>query len=116
MGLMRWILILGIWWFVASTPAWAQAEPAAGESEVAPAAISLSKIGEEADRTKTRLEEINFVSGLILMVERPVKVGDTVEVGALLGEVAAIGLRASRLRTLQHPPSPVPGTTARPPA
>ena len=43
----------------------------------------------------------NFVSGLILMVERPVKVGDTVEVGALLGEVVAIGLRASRLRTLQ---------------
>ncbi len=43
----------------------------------------------------------NFVSGLILMFERPVKIGDTVEVGTLLGEVKRIGIRASTLRTLQ---------------
>jgi small-conductance mechanosensitive channel len=43
----------------------------------------------------------NFVSGLILMFERPVKVGDTVEAGTWLGEVTQIGLRASTIRTLQ---------------
>jgi len=42
----------------------------------------------------------NFVSGLILVFERPVKVGDMVEVGTLLGEVRRIGIRASTVRTL----------------
>lgn len=41
----------------------------------------------------------NFVSGLILMFERPVKVGDIIEVGQLLGEVRHIGIRASTVRT-----------------
>lgn len=41
----------------------------------------------------------NFVSGLILLFERPVKVGDTVEVGALLGDVTRIGIRSSTVRT-----------------
>jgi small-conductance mechanosensitive channel len=41
----------------------------------------------------------NFVSGLILIFERPVKVGDTVEVGALMGVVRRIGIRASIVRT-----------------
>jgi small-conductance mechanosensitive channel len=40
----------------------------------------------------------NFVSGLILIFERPIKVGDTVEIGALLGEVRSIGIRASTIR------------------
>ncbi len=43
----------------------------------------------------------NFVSGLILLLERPIKVGDTVEVGDLLGAVRRIGIRASTVRTLQ---------------
>jgi len=43
----------------------------------------------------------NFVSGLILLVERPVHVGDTVEVGELLGKVHRIGIRASTVRTRQ---------------
>ena len=41
----------------------------------------------------------NFVSGLILVFERPVKIGDTIEVGQLMGEVRHIGIRASTVRT-----------------
>jgi small-conductance mechanosensitive channel len=43
----------------------------------------------------------NFVSGLILLFERPVHVGDIVEVGNISGEVSRIGIRASTLRTGQ---------------
>jgi small-conductance mechanosensitive channel len=41
----------------------------------------------------------NFVSGLILLFERPIHVGDTVEVGELLGTVRRIGIRASVIHT-----------------
>ena len=41
----------------------------------------------------------NFISGLVLLYERPVEVGDTIEVGDLMGEVKKIGVRASRVRT-----------------
>jgi small-conductance mechanosensitive channel len=40
----------------------------------------------------------NFVSGLILLFERPVKVGDLIEVGDTGGVVERIGIRASVLR------------------
>jgi small-conductance mechanosensitive channel len=43
----------------------------------------------------------NFVSGLILLFERPIKTGDTIELGTLLGEVRQIGIRASTVRTWQ---------------
>jgi len=43
----------------------------------------------------------NFVSGLILVYERPVQVGDVIEVGKLGGEVRRIGFRSSTLRTFQ---------------
>lgn len=43
----------------------------------------------------------NFVSGLILLFERPIQVGDTVEVGELLGRVRSIGIRASTVHTRQ---------------
>jgi potassium-dependent mechanosensitive channel len=43
----------------------------------------------------------NFVSGLILLFERPIHVGDTIEVGALLGVIRRIGIRASTVRTWQ---------------
>jgi small-conductance mechanosensitive channel len=43
----------------------------------------------------------NFVSGLILLFERPIHVGDTVEVGSLQGIVRRIGIRASVLHTGQ---------------
>lgn len=41
----------------------------------------------------------NFVSGLILLFERPVKVGDVVQLGERSGDLRRIGLRASVLRT-----------------
>jgi len=41
----------------------------------------------------------NFVSGLILLFERPIKVGDVIEVGGNVGEVTRIGIRASVIRT-----------------
>jgi potassium-dependent mechanosensitive channel len=41
----------------------------------------------------------NFVSGLILLFERPIKVGDVIEVAGNTGEVSRIGIRASVLRT-----------------
>ena len=43
----------------------------------------------------------NFVSGLILLFERPIHVGDTVQVGSLQGRVRRIGIRASIVRTMQ---------------
>lgn len=41
----------------------------------------------------------NFVSGLILLFERPIQVGDRVQVGDLTGEVKSIGMRATIIRT-----------------
>ncbi|MEN8155504.1 MAG: mechanosensitive ion channel domain-containing protein [Bacteroidota bacterium] len=41
----------------------------------------------------------NMVSGLILAFERPIKVGDVVEVGSVLGTVKSIGLRSSTVRS-----------------
>jgi small-conductance mechanosensitive channel len=43
----------------------------------------------------------NFVSGLILLFERPVHVGDTVDVGGLVGRVRRIGARSSTVLTFQ---------------
>jgi small-conductance mechanosensitive channel len=43
----------------------------------------------------------NFVSGLILLFERPIQVGDAVQVGNLQGRVRQIGIRASTVRTWQ---------------
>jgi small-conductance mechanosensitive channel len=44
----------------------------------------------------------NFISGLILMFERPIQIGDTVEVDDLLGIVKHIGIRASIIRTFDE--------------
>jgi len=41
----------------------------------------------------------NFVSGLILLFERPVKVGDMIDVSGTVGEVRRIGIRATVVRT-----------------
>lgn len=40
----------------------------------------------------------NFISGLILLVERPIKVGDIVEVEGVRGRVATIGSRCCQVR------------------
>jgi len=41
----------------------------------------------------------NFVSGLILLFERPIKVGDVIQMGDTTGVVSHIGIRASIIRT-----------------
>ena len=41
----------------------------------------------------------NFVSGLILLFERPIKVGDMIEASGTVGEVRRIGIRATVIRT-----------------
>jgi potassium efflux system protein len=43
----------------------------------------------------------NFVSGLVLQFERPIRIGDVLEVGNLAGEVQRIGIRSSLVRTFQ---------------
>lgn len=43
----------------------------------------------------------NFVSGLIVMFERPVKLGDHIVVSGVEGDVIAIGMRATTLLTAQ---------------
>ena len=42
----------------------------------------------------------NFVSGLILLFERPVNIGDTIQIDDAAGVVEHIGIRASIIRTL----------------
>lgn len=41
----------------------------------------------------------NFVSGLIVMLERPVRIGDRIEIGGMEGDVVAINARSTVLRT-----------------
>lgn len=41
----------------------------------------------------------NFISGVIILLERPIKVGDRVEVGNIDGRVVAIGARATTVIT-----------------
>jgi small-conductance mechanosensitive channel len=43
----------------------------------------------------------NFVSGLILIFERPIQVGDSVQLDTLKGTVKNIGIRASTVRTFE---------------
>lgn len=40
----------------------------------------------------------NFISGLILLLERPVQAGDQVQVGPVMGRISRIGIRSSTIR------------------
>ena len=44
----------------------------------------------------------DFVSGLVMVFERPVQVGDFVDFGAVKGTVNRIGSRSTEIRTLDH--------------
>lgn len=50
------------------------------------------------------LQEIvaNFISGLIILFERPVRVGDTVTIGELEGNVTNIAIRATTIRDFDN--------------
>lgn len=41
----------------------------------------------------------NFISGLIILLERPIKVGDRIEVGSVEGDVIKIGARSTTVLT-----------------
>ncbi len=41
----------------------------------------------------------NVVSGLIILFDRPIKIGDTIEVGTLIGHVTHVGIRTSNIKT-----------------
>lgn len=44
----------------------------------------------------------NFISGLILLFERPIKVGDRVTVGDIEGDVTSINMRATTIQSLDN--------------
>ncbi len=44
----------------------------------------------------------NFISGIILLFERPIKLGDRVTVGETLGDVTAINMRSTTIRSMQN--------------
>lgn len=52
----------------------------------------------------------NFASGLILLFERPIKVGDTIEIGEELGEVKNMGLRATIIETFDNAEIVIPNS------
>jgi potassium efflux system protein len=52
----------------------------------------------------------NFVSGLILLFERPVKVGDYIQLGEKWAEIKRIGLRATVVETLDRSEIVVPNS------
>lgn len=43
----------------------------------------------------------NFISGIILLVEKPIKVGDVVELDNISGAVLAIGTRSTQVKTAE---------------
>jgi potassium-dependent mechanosensitive channel len=53
----------------------------------------------------------NFVCGLILLFERPIKVGDVIQIDADIGEVRRIGIRACIIRTTDGSEVIVPNGT-----
>jgi len=52
----------------------------------------------------------NFASGLILLFERPIKVGDTIQIGSEIGEVKNLGLRATIIQTFDNAEIVVPNS------
>jgi small-conductance mechanosensitive channel len=44
----------------------------------------------------------NFISGLIILFERPIKIGDRVTIGDVWGDVVNISLRATLIRTVDN--------------
>jgi small-conductance mechanosensitive channel len=53
----------------------------------------------------------NFISGIMLLFERPINPGDTIEVGARAGEVMRIGIRSTTLRTFEGADVIIPNAT-----
>ncbi len=52
----------------------------------------------------------NFISGLIIMFERPINVGDRVEVSGIEGDVMEISIRSTKILTMNNTSIIVPNT------
>lgn len=52
----------------------------------------------------------NFFSGLILLFERPIKIGDRIEIAGVVGEVREIGTRATTIVTDENAATVVPNS------
>ncbi len=52
----------------------------------------------------------NFASGLILLFERPIKVGDTIQVGSDMAVIKRLGLRATVVQTLDNAEIVIPNS------
>jgi potassium efflux system protein len=52
----------------------------------------------------------NFISGILVLVTRPIRVGDQIEVGSVSGTIENIGIRATHLRTGRNSVMIVPNT------
>ena len=53
----------------------------------------------------------NFISGLILLMERPIRVGDLIEIDNLLGSVEHIGPRSTRVKSADNVDIIVPNSS-----
>lgn len=52
----------------------------------------------------------NFISGLILLFERPIKVGDLIEIGDTLGHITHINVRRTEVETFQRAEVMIPNS------
>lgn len=52
----------------------------------------------------------NFISGLVLMIERPVRVGDFIQVNSLTGRVENIGARSTVIKSMENKQIVVPNS------
>lgn len=52
----------------------------------------------------------NLISGIMLLVERPLKIGDLVEIGGIVGTVTNISIRSSTIRTAEGIETLVPNS------
>ena len=53
----------------------------------------------------------NFISGLILILEQPIRAGDIVEIEGLTGEVERIGARAATIKSIDNTQIVVPNSS-----
>lgn len=44
----------------------------------------------------------NFISGIIMMIERPIRVGDRIQIEGVEGRVTEIGTRSTKVRTVEN--------------
>ncbi len=53
----------------------------------------------------------NFISGLIIMLERPIRVGDAIEVGGIYGTVEEVGTRSTKVKATDNTHIVVPNSS-----